>query len=670
VSGIYTVRVWTAMPNDSTDHIAVNDTLQTEFQVCDQYLAGTFTLDPATATSGVNFRYFTEVLSVLKTCGISDTTVFQISSGVYDTLLNIDFQIPGACDTARVIFCSFANNPDSVTISHSAVGASDNYIIRFNETAFTEFHNLTFTSMGTSYGRCFDFGNNTNHIRLKGNRISGNPLADNSENTALMYNSSSCTHIVIDGNQTESGSYAILFRGNSSLQGAKNNKITNNHFHNFRQYGLYTSSEKDLLIGENVFDNDSVSTSQAAIYLSNGNSVIVEKNKISQSSGQGIVVKNSQCSAAQPGMITNNFVSIGGSAAVVAICMDTSGYWNVYHNTLHTFSTSTSLNVALSVSELQYSNFMNNIYSSNNDYAILLKSPFLLNASDYNVFKINGSNIIHYLTSNYSLPYWQTNYQSELHSIQASPQFVSNTDLHLTDFIVNNKGLHVGVNTDIDDEIRNQTTPDIGADEIIAQIDPVIISIVEPGSNTVYNTPVSVKILLSNAGLNTLYSIPVSYSINGALQATETWTGTLNSFDSAEYQFTTTFPGPLIDFDICASISLLADEDTSNNQICKTIVATGVGIEKENSVKAALKLSPNPADDVLKCEFSYSAEELCKVKILNAIGETIVTFAFYIHEGLTTQYIETSCLEGGLYVLQLEIGSTIISERFAVIHSK
>ncbi|HBG69459.1 MAG: hypothetical protein A2W93_01400 [Bacteroidetes bacterium GWF2_43_63] len=668
VSGLHTVRVWTSMPNDSSDHIPVNDTLQSEYQVCDQYLAGTYTIDPLSATAGVNFSHFAEVLNELKTCGISDTTIFEISSGVYDTLLNIDFPIPGACDSAHVIFCSLANNPDSVTISHSAVGASDNYIIRLNETSFTEFHNLTFNASGTSYGRCFDFGTNTNYIRLKGNRICGNPLAGNTEQTALIYNNSSCTHIVIDENQIESGSTAILFRGNSSIAGIKNNIISKNIFHNFRQFGLFSSSEKDLTISENLFDNDSLSTSQASIYLNNIHSVIVEKNKISLSAGQGIVVKNSQCSAAQPGLIANNFVSIGGSGTTIALAMDTSEYWNVYHNTLHTYSNSTSLNVALSANELQYSNFANNIYSSNYDYSVLLKSPFLLNTSDYNVFKNNGSLIIHYLNNNYSLSYWQTNYQTELHSFVSSPQFCSDTDLHVTDFVVNNKGLNVGVSTDIDYEMRNLSTPDIGADEIIAQTDPVIVRIAEPVSSTACNMPVFVKIVLLNAGLNTLYSIPVSYSLDGVLQANETWTGTLNSSDSIEYQFTTTFPGPLNTYDICAAISLLSDEDTTNNKICNTIVATGVGIEKENSGNTALNIVPNPADEVLTCEISYSDEELCKAKILNANGETVKTYAFIVQQGLTTHHFETSCFEQGMYVLQLEIGSTMISERFAVVH--
>ncbi|MDX9931246.1 MAG: right-handed parallel beta-helix repeat-containing protein [Bacteroidales bacterium] len=668
MNGIHTVRVWTSMPNDSNDHIPVNDTLQTEYQVCDQHLAGTYAIDPTTATAGVNFRYFAEVLSELKTCGISDTTIFEISSGVYDTLLNIDFEIPGACDTARVIFCSFANDPDSVTISHSAAGASDNYIIRFNETAFAEFHNLTFIASGTSYGRCFDFGTNTYNIRLRGNRICGNPLAANTEQTALIYNNSCCTHIVIDENQTESGSYAILFRGNSSIAGVKNNVISKNFFHNFRQFGLFFSSEKDLLISENLFDNDSVSTSQASIYLNNNHSVIVEKNKISQSAGQGIVVKNSQCSAAKPGLIANNFVSIGGSGTAIALAMDTAGYWNVYHNTLHTYSNTTSLNVALSANELHYSNFVNNIFSSNYEYSVLLKSPFLLNTSDYNVFKNNGPTIIHYLNSNFTLLNWQANYQSELHSIQASPQFISNTDLHVTDFVVNNKGLYVGVSTDIDHEMRNLNTPDIGADEITAQIDPAIVRIAEPVSSTACNMPVFVKIVLLNAGLNTLYSIPVSYSVDGVLQASETWTGTLNSSDSIEYQFTTTFPGPLNTYDICAFITLPSDEDTSNIKICKTIVATGVGIENGNSGNTALNMAPNPADEVLICEISYSDEELCKVKILNTNGETVETYSFIVQQGLTTHQIETSSFEQGVYVLQLEIGSMIISERFAVVH--
>jgi hypothetical protein len=64
---------------------------------------------------------------------------------------------------------------------------------------------------------------------------------------------------------------------------------------------------------------------------------------------------------------------------------------------------------------------------------------------------------------------WQAGSGQDANSISVNPVFVSPTDLHLTpagNKDIDNKGTPVnGITTDIDNETRSTTIPDIGADE-------------------------------------------------------------------------------------------------------------------------------------------------------------------------------------------------------------
>ncbi len=64
---------------------------------------------------------------------------------------------------------------------------------------------------------------------------------------------------------------------------------------------------------------------------------------------------------------------------------------------------------------------------------------------------------------------WQTGSGQDANSISVNPVFVSATNLHLTPVgnkDIDNKGTPVnGITTDIDNETRSTTKPDIGADE-------------------------------------------------------------------------------------------------------------------------------------------------------------------------------------------------------------
>ncbi|RLD57162.1 MAG: hypothetical protein DRJ01_14210, partial [Bacteroidetes bacterium] len=61
---------------------------------------------------------------------------------------------------------------------------------------------------------------------------------------------------------------------------------------------------------------------------------------------------------------------------------------------------------------------------------------------------------------------WQQNFGFDTHSLFYNPEFISSNDLHTNDPWLNNIGTPItSITTDIDEETRNLTNPDVGADE-------------------------------------------------------------------------------------------------------------------------------------------------------------------------------------------------------------
>ena len=97
-------------------------------------------------------------------------------------------------------------------------------------------------------------------------------------------------------------------------------------------------------------------------------------------------------------------------------------------------------------------------------------NPF--NAMDYNDYYFPGGNMGKFKTSTVysSLSAWRTATGKETNSMNANPLFISSTDLHvsttstiaLQGTSANNSPFSV---LDIDGDLRNTSTPDIGADE-------------------------------------------------------------------------------------------------------------------------------------------------------------------------------------------------------------
>jgi hypothetical protein len=158
-----------------------------------------------------------------------------------------------------------------------------------------------------------------------------------------------------------------------------------------------------------------------------------------------------------------------------------------------------------------------------------------------NIGTIGGSGGTYYAT----LAAWQAASGQDLNSISVAPVFVGANDLHLItglNIALNNKGTALSyINTDIDNDTRNPSTPDMGADEFVVPlgVDILASTLVSPVVKSCYSTAEQVQISIRNLSSNTLTfsATPVTVTVNvtGATTATLSTivnTGTLASGDS------------------------------------------------------------------------------------------------------------------------------------------
>jgi hypothetical protein len=247
-------------------------------------------------------------------------------------------------------------------------------------------------------------------------------------------------------------------------------------------------------------------------------------------------IRNSLGNSSNRNRIFNNFISLTSASASTAVCLY--GYNNRYidyvFNNMNLLSSSTN-----NTSAVAYLTSGNNIVFKNNmaiasggGIAIRIANTSSLGSSDYNNLYTSGS-VLGYIggTSAPNLASWKSQTGEDTHSISSNPNFISSTNLHVTNVALNNLGTPItGITVDIDGDTRHATTPDIGADEFSVDIDAGITAITEPvaGCNSTQNA----KVTLKNFGQNTLTSATINWKVDGTTQTAYSWSGNLTTSQS------------------------------------------------------------------------------------------------------------------------------------------
>lgn len=508
--GTSSIKAWVVNPDGFPDETAYNDTSVVNVYGCSSILSGAYTIDGSLPTAGTNYNSFNDAFNALYNCGINGPTVFNIASGTYNTQLSIN-DIIGASVANTVTFQAQSGNPADVVITYAASSSANNYVLKFDGTDFVTFKNVTMTATGTSYAHVVEFADTTTNVNLINCHLNGPSVASTSSDYAVIYNGSTTkdTSITIQNNVIANGSYGMYFYGIGSTSLENSNKVLNNIIQNFYYIGMYVYYQNNFEVSGNTLSTNSSYTSTYGIQLSYcDNALKVTKNKISIPNYYGLYLYYSDGTVSNPGLVANNFISVGGVGTDYGINTYYSTYQRIYNNSVNMYSTGTSsramyLNSGTSSIDIKNNNFVNR----GTGYAIYSLVTGL--NCNYNNLYSAGTNLGYYSSTNQvDLSAWQTATAQDANSICENPAFTSNTDLHTTTTQLNAAATPLAVVTDdIDGQARNATTPDIGADEFVpAPIDLAMNSVVGPINGGCYGPNQTVTVRIFGAGMDTVFS--------------------------------------------------------------------------------------------------------------------------------------------------------------------
>ena len=469
-------------------------------------LNGSYTI----GTTG-NYSSFTAAVSALTSSGVSGPVVFNIAPGTYNEQILIP-AITGSSTTNTITFQSANGDSSSVILNYSSSLINYNYTIKFNMATNICINKISIKASGSNYANviCIEGGNN---ISLTNNIIIGQ------QNPANHYykegiNGSSVNNITITNNCIYYSSYGILIGGTSTQT------ISNNFFYNQKYGAIFLQSNTTPYISNNIFLVDSlcvVSNYKGIMCSQSPYKIIIRNNKIIIDKASGYVhagIDLSNCSgiSSNKSLITNNFISSDSVFTTHGIFLQGSSHVKVLHNSIFlsscNYSTSYGLYMSTNVSN---SYIVKNNIIINNTFGkvVYVQGTPSVFESDFNNFITNG---IYFAEMNNigavtNMAAWQSISQGDSNSVSISPNFYSNTDLHIGNPAMDNLGTPLlEVTHDIDGDVRNNLTPDIGADEFtISAIDIGATDLIHNLSGACYSNNETITVRIKNFGISTVY---------------------------------------------------------------------------------------------------------------------------------------------------------------------
>jgi parallel beta-helix repeat protein len=528
---------WTINPNGEEDIDASDDSIKV-YNIAPVLLAGTYTIGGANP----DFTTISEVVDIMNNGGILGAVTFNIRNGTYAEQLNIS-EIVGASLTNTITFQSESGDSTSVVITNSAVDVASNYTIRLNSADYITFKSLTLEATGVSYANVVDLNSGANHNQFLNNIIRNSLTTSSSNNLCVIYSPNGNSAIENNNgnafrkNHIVGGSYGIQMTGYGSAVGDRitGTIIDSNTFENQYYAGVYIYNfEAPEIVSNTIFTNAGTSNYFGIYSRRVYEKFQYTKNKISiLNGGYGIYIYQCYSSLGNETISANNFISIGGTSSAYGILVQNSDYHNFYHNNVNVTSTYTS-GYALYSSGGSFYSFINNILVNNGGgYAIYVNTTGAIASSDYNNFYATGTNLGYWSGNRSNLSSWQTASGHDANSLSVNPVFASVADLHINKGLLKAAGTPIAsVIDDIDGEVRNATTPDIGADEFTPiGVDASLTYLEYAHKNFGVGTN-PIRLVVRNSGGTTLTSFNIDWNLNATAQPTYSWTGSLASGES------------------------------------------------------------------------------------------------------------------------------------------
>ncbi len=502
-AGLANILVWTSNPNGTADTYSANDSVSAKVYVCGT-LNGNYTINKNAEKSNTNFHSINDFVSKLHDCGIEGTVNVYLADGTYEEQIVID-SIPGISSSNRVNFYSLSGDSSLVTISYpSSINSSaEDYVIKFNNAQYISLNQLGVHRTGQNvYATIIKLSGETKNIAFHNNLLVGirNEVSSGSRRQSAIFAEDGSKHdsLVIVNNTIIGGKEGVCLDGAVNIsKKAKGLHIEGNVI-STAYYGVYIANHFAPLVSKNIISRgewDKSSNRYTGImteFISHA--AEYSYNKISvQNGGYGIHLKTSIASVSNEVKIINNFINTVGDTYSMGINIEgTVKYLNIANNSVLSIGKQSLLSRALNIVLLDTLsnniNLYNNIFvnEASAGYAIYVSNLAVssISNSDYNNVYTNGNYFCYWGQNTSSLQDFITVSQKNLHSYSVNPNFFSNTELRTNSLVLNNHGLPLSyVTNDIDGELRDVNTPDIGADEYTpADAEIVAVKILYPGT--------------------------------------------------------------------------------------------------------------------------------------------------------------------------------------------
>ncbi len=560
VGGMNYIKVWSSSPNGSADLINYNDTIYYNINACSSVLHGNYTIGSSATADYLNF---TAAVNDLNGCGIDSVVVFNVESGTYTEQIEIN-TILGATANHNVTFKSISGDSSLVILTFAATSINEPYTLKLNAASYITFQDMTIKSTGSSFAHSIEIGNGSSYNHFINNVIeTSNGITG--ANSAGLYSADGIDLFnEFIGNRFQNGANNAIFMGISYSSKERGTRFIGNIFNNYTEMGLQVSFQDSVEVRNNIFVSyngmPAGGTSAELSNCYNGAQFIGNKINAKPLAGHiGLDIGSASGTSSNRTLVANNFISITtGTQSANGIDAYGTNYTDIIFN---------------SVNITSGANYTSCLYTGFNT-GLNLVNNILYNTA-------GGPAVLEGMWSTFALRDYNCQYPSQYYqgsnSINVNPMFISNTDLHVTNSALKGAGTpYGGVTVDVDGDMRNATTPDIGADEfIVLSTDAMAYLIVSPSGNqnAVGNTSI-VKMRIKNIGASTITSMTVGYIYANGSPVTATYTGNLQTNDTVTYTFSTPITYLGGDNSLCVYVSTTGDVNLNNDTLCKTI--TGV----------------------------------------------------------------------------------------------
>ncbi len=461
------IKVWTYEPNGVTDTLTSNDTILVDLSPA---LNGVYTI----GSSGADYTSFSDVANALNSYGICGPVEFHVAAGTYNE--QVEFrQLSGSSSTNTVRF--IGSGRTSTILSHAGTSTANFVTLLLDGADYFEFRDMTIEGTGSSAAVAVMFTNEADYNALRNVHVETNTTSSSTNVTCIAFSGSKTSptaygdngdYNLIDSVDIRGGYYGIRLNGTSTSSGVIGNTITNTTIHNYYYYGIYSYYTKltkvdncDITTNRNTGNADGL----YFIYLNNG---IITNNTI-KVGDYGLYLSSlnnaSYYDKNLPTIVGNNKIISTGDYGVYI--PSNGGDLHFVQNSVNTSSAySVRMNGGSNV--VMLNNHIRNYRTSANSYAFYASAGF--DTLDYNNYQSLGSGSQFYLggtayTNFASYQADQTLFDFEQHSYNQDPNFISNSDLHIDQSVINLRGLFVGFYYDADGDERCEFAPTLGADE-------------------------------------------------------------------------------------------------------------------------------------------------------------------------------------------------------------